>query len=46
MLFRSRVIWDTMRPGLQKVMNGSSASAAAATEMQQASVQQIAGMKQ
>ena len=41
-----RVIWDTMRPGLQKVMNGSSASAAAATEMQQASVQQIAGMKQ
>ena len=40
-----RVIWDTMRPGLQQVMNGSKSPAAAAKEMQAAAVQQIAGMK-
>lgn len=40
-----RVIWDTMRPGLQKVMNGSQKPADAAKEMQAAAVQQIAGMK-
>jgi len=41
-----RVIWDTMRPGLQKVMNGSATAAQAAAEMQKAAVDQIAGMKQ
>ncbi len=41
-----RVIWDTMRPGLQKVMNGSATATAAAAEMQKAAVEQIAGMKQ
>lgn len=40
-----RVVWDVMRPGLQKVMNGSKSAADAATEMQKAAVQQIAGMK-
>ena len=40
-----RVIWDTMRPGFQNVMNGSKSPADAAKEMQAAAVQQIAGMK-
>lgn len=40
-----RVLWDTMRPGMQQVMNGSRTPDAAAREMQAAAVQQIAGMK-
>ena len=40
-----RVVWDVMRPGLQKVMNGSMTPADAAKEMQAQAVQQIAGMK-
>lgn len=40
-----RVLWDTMRPGMQQVMNGSRTPEAAAREMQAAAVQQIAGMK-
>jgi len=40
-----RVLWDTMRPGLQQVMNGSRTPEVAAREMQAAAVQQIAGMK-
>ncbi len=40
-----RVIWDVMRPGLQRVMNGSNSPATAAKEMQAAAVQQIATMK-
>lgn len=40
-----RVLWDTMRPGMQQVMNGSRSPEAAAREMQAAAVQQIAGMK-
>ena len=34
-----------MRPGLQKVMNGSMDAASATREMQAAAEQQIAGMK-
>lgn len=41
-----RVIWDVMRPGMQQVMNGSKAPAAAAKDMQAAAIQQLAGMKQ
>ncbi len=41
-----RVLWDVMRPGLQNVMNGARTPAEAAKEMQDAAVQQIAGMKQ
>lgn len=40
-----RVLWDTMRPGMQQVMNGSRTPEVAAREMQAAAVQQIAGMK-
>ncbi|MBI5170250.1 MAG: extracellular solute-binding protein [Candidatus Eisenbacteria bacterium] len=40
-----RVVWDVMRPGLQKVMNGSMDAAKATREMQAAAEQQIAGMK-
>jgi maltose-binding protein MalE len=40
-----RVIWDVMRPGMQKVVNGSSTPEQAALEMQASAVQQIAGMK-
>lgn len=40
-----RVLWDTMRPGMQQVMNGSRSPEEAAREMQASAVQQIAGMK-
>lgn len=40
-----RVLWDVMRPGLQNVMNGAKTPAEAAKQMQDAAVQQIAGMK-
>jgi len=40
-----RVLWDTMRPSLQNVMNGARAPEAAAEEMQRTSVQQLADMK-
>jgi maltose-binding protein MalE len=40
-----RVLWDVMRPGMQKVMNGTQTPAAAAAEMQANAVREIAGMK-
>jgi maltose-binding protein MalE len=40
-----RILWDTMRPGLQNVMNGVQSPAEAAKEMQERSVRQLADMK-
>jgi maltose-binding protein MalE len=40
-----RIMWDTMRPGLQNVMNGVQSPAEAAKEMQERSVRQLADMK-
>ena len=40
-----RVIWDSMRPGMQQVMNGSRTPEAASREMQKAALQQIRAMK-
>lgn len=41
-----RVIWDTMRPEMQKVMSGRQKPAAAAKAMQLEATRQIAAMKQ
>jgi maltose-binding protein MalE len=40
-----RILWDTMRPGFQNVMNGVSTPEQAAREMQANSVKQLADMK-
>ncbi|GJM43323.1 MAG: maltose ABC transporter substrate-binding protein [Gemmatimonadota bacterium] len=40
-----RAVWDAMRPALQNVMNGESAPAAAAKEMQKMATKKIAEMR-
>jgi maltose-binding protein MalE len=41
-----RVVWDSMRPNLQDVMNGAKTPAAAARDMQAAALAQIAALEE